>query len=62
GYHWKGGDPGPVDPLFGGSPWSVYSLEWTVEDYRDKGVPDNKIILGLPLYGREWPTENNDVP
>lgn len=62
GYHWKRGDPGPVDPLHGGSPWSDYSLEWTVEDYRDKGVPDDKIILGLPLYGRQWPTSSSAIP
>ena len=62
GYHWKGGDPGPVDPLFGGSPWSAYSLEWTVDDYRYKGVSDDKIILGLPLYGRQWPTSSSTVP
>ena len=62
GYHWKGGDPGPVDPLYGGSPWSAYSLEWTVEDYRDKGVADEKIILGLPLYGRQWPTASSAIP
>ncbi|MAA79899.1 MAG: hypothetical protein CL916_11635 [Deltaproteobacteria bacterium] len=62
GYHWKGGDPGPVDPLYGGSPWFAYSLEWTVDDYRDKGVPDDKIILGLPLYGRQWPTASSTIP
>ena len=62
GYHWKRGDPGPVDPLYGGSPWSAYSLEWTVEDYRSKGVPDDKIVLGLPLYGRQWPTASSAVP
>lgn len=62
GYHWQGGDPGPVDPLFGGSPWSAYSLEWSVEDYRSNGVPDNKIILGLPLYGRQWPTNSTAIP
>ncbi|MCB9743860.1 MAG: hypothetical protein H6741_17570 [Alphaproteobacteria bacterium] len=62
GYHWSGGDPGPVAPLFGGSPWSAYSLEWTVEDYRASGAPDDKIILGLPLYGRDWPTSSNAVP
>ena len=61
-YHWKGGDPGPIDPLYGGSPWSVYSLEWTVDDYRDKGVPDDKMILGLPLYGRQWPTSSTAIP
>ena len=62
GYHWSGGDPGPVDPLFGGSPWSNYSLEWTLDDYRTMGTPDDKIIMGLPLYGREWETVDNSIP
>ena len=62
GYHWSGGNPGPVAPLYGVDPWSAYSLQWSVEDYRTWGTPDDKIILGLPLYGREWPTTGNDVP
>ncbi|MCP4808302.1 MAG: glycoside hydrolase family 18 protein [Proteobacteria bacterium] len=62
GYHWSGGDPGPVAPLYGGDRWSSYSLEWSVEDYRTWGTPDDKIIVGLPLYGREWPTTSNEVP
>ena len=62
GYHWSGGDPGPVAPLFGGAPWSDYSLEWTIQDYVANGTPPDKIILGLPLYGRLWPTEDTSVP
>ena len=62
GYHWSGGDPGPVAPLHGGDPWSKYSLEWTVEDYTQNGAPKDRIILGLPLYGRTWPTTDNSVP
>ena len=62
GYHWSGGDPGPIAPLFGGGIWSDYSLEWTVEDYLATGAPADKIILGLPLYGREWPTSGSSVP
>lgn len=61
-YHWSGGDPGPVDPLFGGSPWGPYALEWTVNDYLSLGVDPDSIILGLPLYGRSWITVNDSVP
>ncbi|MFT5685786.1 MAG: spore germination protein, partial [Myxococcota bacterium] len=62
GYHWSGGNPGPLAPLYGGGIWSDYSLEWTVEDYLTNGAPADKIILGLPLYGREWPTSSSTIP
>ncbi|HND34765.1 MAG TPA: glycosyl hydrolase family 18 protein, partial [Myxococcota bacterium] len=58
GYHWTGGDPGPNDPLFGGDPWSSYSLEKTVQSYLSAGADPAKIILGLPLYGQEWEMSN----
>ncbi len=59
GYHWSTGDPGPVSPLFGGSPWSDYSLEWSVDDYLTWGAWPECLILGLPTYGREWPVSGN---
>ncbi len=62
GYHWSGGNPGPVAPLFGEAPWSRWSLSWTVDDYLSKGADPARVVLGLPLYGRTWPTTNNDVP
>lgn len=61
-YHWRGGNPGPVSPLYGGDPWNQYSLEWSVDDYLTWGATRDKLILGLPLYGLEWPTTSNDVP
>ena len=62
GYHWKGGDPGPVSPLFGGGVWSKYSLQWSVEDHMKWGAPADRILLGLPLYGRSWPSTSKEVP
>ena len=62
GYHWSGGGPGPVAPLYGGAPWAVHSLSWTVDDYRTWGAPDDRIVLGLPLYGYDWPTTSTAIP
>lgn len=63
-YHWSGGQPGPVAPLVGGGKWGKYSLEWTVEDYINNGGSENKdkFILGLPLYGIKWQTQDFQVP
>ncbi|MDP2309075.1 MAG: glycosyl hydrolase family 18 protein [Pseudomonadota bacterium] len=61
-YHWSGGDPGPNDPLYGASPWDYHAIEWSVDDYVASGAPHNKLILGLPLYGWEWPTDGARVP
>jgi GH18 family chitinase len=62
GYHWSGGNPGPVAPLDGGGVWGPRSLSWSVDDYRTWGTPDDKIVLGLPLYGRDWPSTDNSIP
>lgn len=61
-YYWTGGNPGPNAPLFGSDRWGRYSLEWTLQDYREYGAPDDRIIMGLPLYGQEWPTTNTTIP
>jgi len=61
-YHWGGGDPGPVGPLYGGGPWGIHAMDWTLEDYRTWGAADDKIVLGVPLYGREWPSASDAVP
>ena len=62
GYHWSGGNPGPIAPLVGGAPWSNWSLSDTVETYVEEGADPARLILGLPLYGRTWPTTDNSVP
>ena len=66
GYHWSGSaESGPTDPLYAGpgTAWSFdRSLSRTVQDYLSTGAAADRIILGLPLYGRAYYTANNNVP
>ena len=62
GYHWSSGNPGPVAPLYGSSRWGSYSLDWSVQDHLAWGAKRNQIILGLPLYGYDWPSSSTSVP
>lgn len=55
-YSWRGDDPGPVAPLNGSTRWGTRALSWTVDDYRTWGATSDKLVLGLPLYGYDWPT------
>ncbi len=63
-YHWRGGPPGPVSPLAPSATWGKYSLSWTIDDYIEWGGDHNRprFILGLPLYGFDWPTTGPDIP
>lgn len=52
-YFYSGSDnAGPVSPLGG----YYYDIEYTVNDYIDKTNNQlDKLILGLPYYGYDWP-------
>lgn len=43
--HWSTGSPGPVASL----PWCT-----RIVDYAKSTVESDKIVMGLPLYGRAW--------
>ncbi len=67
-YHWSGGAPGPVSPLVSEGEWPPdgISVQKTLNTYiyGSSGVGDakkNKLILGLPYYGFNWPTTNNCI-
>lgn len=61
-FYYTGGPPGPNDPLYGSNTWGSYSLQWSVEDYLRFDARRDRVTLGLPLYGQEWPTTGTDVP
>lgn len=53
-YHWAGSNPGasaPIDRLDG----EPRDLVWSLDLYAALGVPVDRTILGLPLYGMTWP-------
>ena len=64
GYHWSGGNPGPISPLTGGAYWPEISVTTTLDDYETWGGAENmhKVILGLPWYGRQWPVAEAAIP
>ena len=53
-YHWAGSNPGasaPIDRVDG----EPRDLVWSLDLYAGLGVPVDRTILGLPLYGMTWP-------
>lgn len=53
-YHWAGSNPGasaPIDRLDG----EARDLVWSLNLYAALGVPVQRTLLGLPLYGVTWP-------
>lgn len=65
GYHWSGGSPGPNAPIDSAGPWSHKSISWTIDDYVEWGGGESvldKIVIGLPSYGHNWPTTGSSIP
>ena len=55
GYRSASSNPvGSIDPLVTAS--GNQNLTWSLDQYAAAGVPAQKLILGLPLYGRQSPT------
>lgn len=62
-YYYPGSSTaGPNDPLYHFGTSYNYTLSKTVTNYIDAGCPKDRLLLGLPYYGFEWPTTSQTVP
>ncbi len=62
-YYYAGSaQAGPTAPLYNFITGFNYTLSKSITYYLKQGVPQNKLILGLPYYGREWEVATNTVP
>ena len=64
-YYWTGStNAGPNDPLYHFNYNAAYNrtLSRSTTYYESRGVPKDKLLLGLPYYGREWPVSNFTLP
>jgi spore germination protein YaaH len=59
-YHWSGSGPGASAPL-ARRDGERKDLPWSLDTYRDIGVPVERTLLGLPLYGMAWPVAEPEL-
>jgi spore germination protein YaaH len=59
-YHWEGSNAGATSPIdrLDGEP---RDLVWSLDRYAELGVPVDRTLLGLPLYGLTWPVAGPGV-
>lgn len=54
-YHWSTApNTGPVSPKNNGAFWNPYDVTRSINSYLGKGVPPEKLCLGIPYYGYDW--------
>jgi hypothetical protein len=62
-YYWNGSSiAGPVSGYWPLTSSFNYAVNRSLSYYQSQGVPDEKLLLGLPYYGREWPVTSNTLP
>jgi len=62
-YYWNGSSQaGPVAPLYSMTSMYNYNLSRTTSYYQSEGVPNEKLVIGMPYYAREWPTQGGIAP
>ncbi|MEM0996456.1 MAG: glycosyl hydrolase family 18 protein [Bacteroidota bacterium] len=52
---------GPNLPLRAGAPWGERSVERALDRYLSRGIPKEKLLLGIPYFGYQWSTESKEV-
>lgn len=62
-YYWGGSSlAGPVSPLHPMVSYSTYCFSRTASYYQAQGVPNDKLVLGVPYYAYQWKTEGQYAP
>jgi spore germination protein YaaH len=59
-YRTAGSEPGASAPL-SRRDGDIRSIGWSLDLYAAAGVPAERTILGLPLYGLTWPTADAEL-
>ena len=53
---------GPTAPVYSRGKWRKQCLNTSVNYYLNQGVPEDKLILGLPYYGNDYITDSPNIP
>jgi PKD repeat protein len=61
-YYTNSATAGPEDPLYQFGTSYNYTLSRTITDYLHDGCPAEKLVMGLPYFGREWSTTSLSIP
>ena len=59
-YHWPGSDPGASSPM-ARRDGTEKDIRWSLDLYEAAGVPVERTVLGLPLYGMIWPVTGPEL-
>jgi hypothetical protein len=62
-YYWNlSSTAGPVAPLYPMENGYRYSVSRTIEYYLSQGIKPEKLLMGIPYYGRSWPVTRKEAP
>ncbi|MFO0358249.1 MAG: glycosyl hydrolase family 18 protein [Sphingobacteriaceae bacterium] len=61
-YYSASAQAGPTAPLYNFQTTYNYTLPKSISYYMKQGASANKLVMGLPYYGREWEVSSTTVP